>query len=82
MARDGFYRIGAHSPDCYSREFCVLDRERPYDFSRRKNGYRNGSRMFYRFVCNDIDCSAVLLVRWDVMGKFINRGPNGVPHDA
>jgi len=36
---------------------------------KRKNG-----QMWYRFRCNDADCHAKLLVRWDALARSITLG--------
>lgn len=77
--REGFKLEVDHRPDCFLKDdpapFIVLDRAKGgYDFSRRRNGARGGGTLFFRFVCNDPDCPARMLVRWDVLSKWIGRG--------
>lgn len=77
---DGFKLETPHAKDCILAErddpirFIVTDRNHPIDFRLRRNGTRGGSTMWWRFVCNDINCPARLLVRWDVLAEFVNGG--------
>jgi len=73
--RDGFKLLGDHVDGC----LCV----RKYDggkfivhdgmlYNRRRNGDRGGSTCWHRFRCNDTNCNAILLVRWDTLANFID----------
>lgn len=73
--RDGFKLIEEH------REGCLAEQDKDgitfvchegYDFRRKRNGHRGGSTMWHRFRCNDINCQAILLIRWDTLALFVN----------
>ncbi len=74
-SREGFKQLGHHHKGCFALRdgapFVVTDRP-PFDFHRKMNGDRGGGTMWWRFVCNDINCEAKLLVRWDKMAAFVN----------
>ena len=72
--REGFKQLGEHVEGCHAvargPAFIVHDGK---DFHRKRNGDRNGSTMWHRFICNDTKCNAVMLVRWDVLAKFVSE---------
>lgn len=72
---EGFKMLGKHVEGCfcadhakYKQPFIVYEGA---DFDRRKNGDRGGSTMWHRFKCNDTECGAIAIVRWDVLAEFI-----------
>ena len=66
-ARDGFKLLGEHVDGC----LCV----RKYDggkFIVHDGMLYNRSTYWHCFRCNDINCNAILLVRWDTLANFID----------
>jgi hypothetical protein len=71
---DGFKLEGEHVEGCLAAArppaFILHD---DYEWRRDKNGRRHrGGGMWHRFSCNDMNCDAVMLVRWDVLAEFID----------
>jgi len=75
-ARQGFILSEPHAPDCFclakkKDDFVVYDGWESRDRIGRKN---SGVCWWHRFKCNDPDCPAVALVRWDVLKEFVSKG--------
>lgn len=73
--RAGFKLDVPHIDDCHAQHdsdgltFLVPDGSERRDQIGRRNG---GGNSWFRFKCNDIRCSAVMLVRWDTLGRFVS----------
>jgi hypothetical protein len=72
---EGFKLDVPHSKDCWLRDdpepfVCAAGNA----WGRKKNGHRGGATHWFRFRCNCPACPAILLVRWDVLVRFINKG--------
>lgn len=74
MSVGGLRLSEPHRPGCWGHEaggfVCYDGTERRYRSGRK---HKQGVD-WHRFRCNDPDCSAVALVRWDVLSEFINLG--------
>lgn len=75
---DGFVLDGRHREGCWCEHnedgltFIVLDKTIFRDKLGRKSA---ASQMWFPFRCNDPDCGARMLVRWDVLSRFVtSRG--------
>lgn len=80
---EGFRREGEHRRGCLAEDdedgiVFVITTKPPYVFNRRRNGHRKGHTMWWQFTCNDPDCDAILLVRWDKLARFINRAERSI----
>jgi hypothetical protein len=70
----GFKLSEPHHPECLCENdedsivFIVPDGTEYRDTIGRKGG----SHTWYRFRCNDPDCEARMLVRWDVLSEFVS----------
>jgi hypothetical protein len=78
--REGFKLLHGHRKGCRAARrppaFILHDGN---DFSRDRLGRRNGSKLWHRFRCNDTECEAIMLVRWDVLADFVD---DSEPPDA
>lgn len=71
--RDGFRLRIPHTDTCWLQTgempFVTYDGQM-YGLNIRGAG--RGSQMWHRFRCNNTDCDAVMIVRWDVMARFVS----------
>jgi hypothetical protein len=77
MSRDGYKLEGEHRPDCRAvddPDGLTYIVHGGADHTLRRNGHRGGSTMWQRFRCNDPHCRAAMLVRWDVLARFVKEG--------
>lgn len=76
----GFKLLYPHRDDCWCKDdpdglvFIVED---GIDHRRDKIGRQGGSTSWTRYRCNDPNCGAVALVRWDVLSRFVTEGVAG-----
>lgn len=68
--RDGCFMC-EHSSGLDPEGFIMYDGIEYRDALGRK---RKSGQMWYRFRCNDADCRAVLLVRWDEFARLLTSG--------
>lgn len=61
-----FSQIGEHHPDC----FCVNDPE-AFVLSEGRGYQDPAGNRWASFECNDPECDAALLVRWDALSRFV-----------
>lgn len=71
-----FKQLGEHREGCFM--CCHSDGLDPETFIvedgfeyRDRLGRRGGRHYWTRFRCNDPDCEAVMLVRWDALARFV-----------
>lgn len=80
LFRDGFKLLVPHREGCWYDDEESAHHDRPFvlhdgiEWRRRRNGAEGGSTAFHRFLCNDADCPAIMLVRIDVLSDWIGRG--------
>lgn len=70
---DGFVLIRQHRDGCWGHEaggFACYDGT----IKRGPSGKRPGLTKWHCFLCNDPDCDAVALVRWDILSDLVNVG--------
>lgn len=72
---EGFRLTEPHHPECFTArrggEFVVYDGS---VHGLNKNGTGRGSTLWHAFRCNDLKCESRMLVRWDVLMKFVSGG--------
>lgn len=70
-----FKQEGEHRDGCWGHEaggFCAAKGTLCRDKAGRKNN--SGHSEWFVFSCNDPDCEAKALVRWDALTDFVNAG--------
>lgn len=59
------------------RHVFVMPDDRPYEFGRDRAGRAGGGSLWMRFRCNDPDCEAIAIVRWDRTSSLIDDALEG-----
>ena len=69
------HRVGCfmcdHSEGLDPEAFIMYD---GIEYRDKRGRKRKNGDMWYRFRCNDADCGAVLLVRWDGLARTLHQG--------